>query len=80
MRADSGAGGLAAAGGSGSSINSDWITVEAEVAAVAAAGEKNSGEDDVPNTVDYNGEVGCMRIESVRGSLWLFRGTACLGF
>lgn len=61
MRADRGAGGLASAGGSGSSIKSDWISVEAEVAAVAAAGARSPDEGDVPNTVDYNGEVGRKR-------------------
>eukprot|EP00752_Nemacystus_decipiens_P003163 g2927.t1 len=57
LRTDRGGGGLAPAGGSGSSIDSDWITVEAEAAAFAAAGVKNPDEDDVPNTVDYNGET-----------------------
>lgn len=55
-RADRGAGGLPAAGGS---VFSSDFTVEAEVAAVAAAGEKNPDEDDVPGTVHYNGEVRC---------------------
>eukprot|EP00903_Cladosiphon_okamuranus_P007579 g7352.t1 len=56
MRVDHGAEGLGSSGSSGSSISSDW-TVEAQVAAVAAAGAKEPDEGDVPNTADRNGET-----------------------
>lgn len=56
MREDHGAGGLASAGGSGISITVDADTAVGRAGAVAAR-ESNSDEDDVPNTIDYNGEV-----------------------
>lgn len=80
MRANGGAGGLAPAGGSGSSINSDWITVEPEAAGVAAAGVKNPDEGVVPNTVDYNGEVGCQRIGLVGGGRCKSFGARCVSW
>lgn len=45
-------------GGSSSSISADWVAVEGAGAGGAAAGiNMLPDEEDVPNTVDHNGEV-----------------------